>query len=879
MECGAEQDAVRLPGSRLMAILTGTDEYSAFDALRPSTRRPRPSAGVPSTPALLRLDGVSPRGGHPRSPRARPCRMLVIDHGPGAGDVRMCRVDTESGSTLAEVLTDAEATATGGLRDRIHHRGRPLPHASPRRPSEHAAWPAAHRVADLVFAGSRRPSPTRPGAGRGAKPGPEPKRRTGRAAGATARISVVPRGNGEAGCAGCWRCSSASAAAGRCSTVARASSRLAPASAARSPSTDGPARARLAAAGEAADHRGDPRRGLVASASPTRDSPGETRAQVATVALAAVATVAAPRRGPPPSACGSELDRLRPALRRRRRDAAPRRRRRRRQRAHPRPRGEPSATATGARRRDARRRTPLGADPSFHDFFYDRIGPRSGAPTVTVATVNGRFSAGGCQARVADRRHRSLLLSARSSASRPSRRRWARKHARPLPPATRPPAAAAAASSGPACAGSPPGPPPSCAVAAPKLGRAGTRGARRRRPGTGRRRAGGRLGDQVGTARSSATRPPSLSRWSLRPAPRARWLARAQGRTRGAVSPPMSTAPASPGGGVERGASIARARNPDGGFPSLPWLERPEHGTGRLGSGSPGGPQPAGGGPTPLAYLASRSPAATARIAYGPGASPTPVWTAQALLGHRTKSARRPRRNTLWGQLIRTGRTTYEASTLTEQLWGGETTKPSTTSRSPSRSGPRGPLARPAQGGRGTVNAELASSTPTLPPGSPRRALPRASTTTSSHSDVFQTGSGTSSNMNANPPLSPLAGDGAHPRPPRQHGPVLQRRLSLRLQRAHRRQQVAGDLASAARWTAEGKTSLEDCPMLTWSLGWAPSPARLASTSLAFMFEEVPEPVWKTSIGNWSSCSPAATASPAAAIRSARSESSRRARR
>ena len=51
--------------------------------------------------------------------------------------------------------------------------------------------------------------------------------------------------------------------------------------------------------------------------------------------------------------------------------------------------------------------------------------------------------------------------------------------------------------------------------------------------------------------------------------------------------------------------------------------------------------------------------------------------------------------------------------------------------------------------------------------------------------------------------------------------------------------------------------------MLTWSLGWAPSPARLASTSLAFMFEEVPEPVWKTSIGNWSSCSPSATALPA----------------
>ena len=62
--------------------------------------------------------------------------------------------------------------------------------------------------------------------------------------------------------------------------------------------------------------------------------------------------------------------------------------------------------------------------------------------------------------------------------------------------------------------------------------------------------------------------------------------------------------------------------------------------------------------------------------------------------------------------------------------------------------------------------------------------------------------------------------------------------------------------------------------MFTWSLAWAPSPARFAITSLAFMFDEVPEPVWKTSTGNWSSCLPAATSSPAAAIRSARSASS-----
>src|SRR4051812_34656054 len=63
--------------------------------------------------------------------------------------------------------------------------------------------------------------------------------------------------------------------------------------------------------------------------------------------------------------------------------------------------------------------------------------------------------------------------------------------------------------------------------------------------------------------------------------------------------------------------------------------------------------------------------------------------------------------------------------------------------------------------------------------------------------------------------------------------------------------------------------------MFTWSFGCAPSPARLAITSLAFMFELVPEPVWKTSMGNWSSWRPSAISSPAAAMRSASSASSR----
>jgi hypothetical protein len=61
--------------------------------------------------------------------------------------------------------------------------------------------------------------------------------------------------------------------------------------------------------------------------------------------------------------------------------------------------------------------------------------------------------------------------------------------------------------------------------------------------------------------------------------------------------------------------------------------------------------------------------------------------------------------------------------------------------------------------------------------------------------------------------------------------------------------------------------------MFTWSLACAPD--SVAITSLAFMFDDVPEPVWKTSIGNWASCVPAATSSAAAAIAFASLASSR----
>ncbi len=74
---------------------------------------------------------------------------------------------------------------------------------------------------------------------------------------------------------------------------------------------------------------------------------------------------------------------------------------------------------------------------------------------------------------------------------------------------------------------------------------------------------------------------------------------------------------------------------------------------------------------------------------------------------------------------------------------------------------------------------------------------------------------------------------------------------------------------AAATWIADGNVSLDDWEAFTWSLGCTLLPsrsvARVASTSLVFMLVDVPDPVWKTSIGNSSSHSPATT-SPATAM-------------
>src|SRR6188472_3836406 len=108
-----------------------------------------------------------------------------------------------------------------------------------------------------------------------------------------------------------------------------------------------------------------------------------------------------------------------------------------------------------------------------------------------------------------------------------------------------------------------------------------------------------------------------------------------------------------------------------------------------------------------------------------------------------------------------------EATTLTEQLWGGETTKavdnfPVSGERVPV------PVVRwlgRLKGAAAAVNGELGG----LDKGIAERiAAAGDAVAAGEHDDqfpvdVFQTGSGTSSNMNANEVIANLAGDDAHP--------------------------------------------------------------------------------------------------------------------
>jgi hypothetical protein len=89
-----------------------TEEFAggAFETY--SSVRPLAGEAFSAAPPV-RLDGVSPAV-RPAAdvPDGTPVPItLVIDHGPGADDVRMCRVDIESGSSLDTVLADAVATS------------------------------------------------------------------------------------------------------------------------------------------------------------------------------------------------------------------------------------------------------------------------------------------------------------------------------------------------------------------------------------------------------------------------------------------------------------------------------------------------------------------------------------------------------------------------------------------------------------------------------------------------------------------------------------------------------------------------------------------------------------------------------------------------
>ncbi len=90
-----------------------TDEYGggAFETYSSV----RPLGGIAfSAAAPARFDGADPAV-RPVAPVAAGTTVpitLVIDHGPGSGDVRMCRVDVATGADLEQVLSEAQASSS-----------------------------------------------------------------------------------------------------------------------------------------------------------------------------------------------------------------------------------------------------------------------------------------------------------------------------------------------------------------------------------------------------------------------------------------------------------------------------------------------------------------------------------------------------------------------------------------------------------------------------------------------------------------------------------------------------------------------------------------------------------------------------------------------
>lgn len=284
------------------------------------------------------------------------------------------------------------------------------------------------------------------------------------------------------------------------------------------------------------------------------------------------------------------------------------------------PGATPAPTATGALD-DALRGAGISWlgkwDPSFRDFFIDRIGPYASAPPDSYwsLTVNGRFSAGGCLTRVADGDAVRFFYGPLFGA-------------RPEDDPTTP--------DSPAAEGGRPGSGHSvpASVRRDGLERISRRAARylRRTDGiggdwaelalalrSGRDPSGAarglseRLRALSGKARGSDVDSTALAAWAL--------------ATRGQHARARRAA-----------ISVRSAQGADGGFPTTPGGDSNAQSTGvalialRV-TGLGPRPTPAPDGPTPLDYLASLA-RRDGSVAYARGSSPTPVWTtAQALLG------------------------------------------------------------------------------------------------------------------------------------------------------------------------------------------------------------------------------------------------------
>jgi hypothetical protein len=339
------------------------------------------------------------------------------------------------------------------------------------------------------------------------------------------------------------------------------------------------------------------------------------------------------------------------------------------------PGATPTSTATGALD-DAMREAAISWrgnwDPSFRDFFIDRIGPYASAPPDRYwsLTVNGRFSSGGCLTRVADGDAVRFFYGPLFGA--PPGPEGETDDTASTPKGAVAPGKGAV---GPSGTGSSTKRPRSVAAAASRYLRRshGSREAWARlalslRRGKGAAAAADLLGDRLsrqqrdgsfdGDVNATAIAVLALeARQPQRAVKAAIWLAGTQDSSGGFGYRPGVSADVDTTGmatwalaltgskpAALRGASFIRsAQSADGGFPAIPGGESNSQSTGLAMVGlRVAGVVPrrttSVSGLSPVDYLASLS-RRDGSIAYDRHSSPTPVWsTAQALLGLTARS-------------------------------------------------------------------------------------------------------------------------------------------------------------------------------------------------------------------------------------------------